>query len=187
MKVKEITFTALMAAVCCILGPLSIPIGTVPISLTVVSVYLCVFALGTKFGTIAYVIYLLLGAAGLPVFSQFQGGVSKLVGPTGGYLIGFVIMAVITGLFIDMASHFSGAKKYLLQVVGMVFGLAVCYLFGTVWFMVAYHVTLIAGLSTCVFPFLPFDALKIAFCVVIGNALRLALTRAHLISYAKAK
>ena len=157
MKVKEITFTALMAAVCCILGPLSIPIGTVPISLTVVSVYLCVFALGTKFGTIAYVIYLLLGAAGLPVFSQFQGGVSKLVGPTGGYLIGFVIMAVITGLFIDMASHFSGAKKYLLQVVGMVFG------------------------------FLPFDALKIAFCVVIGNALRLALTRAHLISYAKAK
>lgn len=187
MKVKEITFTALMAAVCCILGPLSIPIGAIPISLTVVSVYLCVFALGTKFGTIAYVVYLLLGAAGLPVFSGFQGGVGKLVGPTGGYLIGFIIMAVITGLFIDMASHFFGMKKYVLQVIGMVFGLAVCYLFGTVWFMVTAHVTLIAGLTTCVFPFLPFDALKIAFCVVIGNALRHALTRAHLISYAKAK
>lgn len=180
MKVKEITFTALMAAVCCILGPLSIPIGTIPVTLGVLAVYLCIFTLGARLGSIAVAVYLLLGAAGLPVFSGFQGGVAKLAGPTGGYLIGFLIMAIVSGVILDIAWRFNGAKRYVIQVVGMIIGLAVCYMFGTVWFMVTAHVSLIAGLTTCVIPFLPFDAIKIAFAAVAGNAIHAALVKAHL-------
>ncbi len=183
MNVKKMVFVALMAALCCVLGPLSIPIGAVPISLTVVSVYLCVYVLKTGMGTLAYVIYLLLGLVGLPVFSGFVGGPAKLVGPTGGYLIGFILMALISGAFIDRAQKLGGAKRICLQVVGMVIGLAVCYLFGTAWFVFSMDVTWGQALATCVIPFLPFDAIKIVLCVVLGNALRKALSAAKLMAY----
>ena len=100
-KTYEITMTALMAAVTCILAPLSIPIGPVPISFTNLAIYLSLYLLGWKRGTISYLIYLLLGLVGLPVFSGFTGGPAKLAGPTGGYIIGFIVMAVIAGLVID--------------------------------------------------------------------------------------
>ena len=100
-KTYEITMTALMAAVTCILAPLSIPIGPVPISFTNLAIYLSLYLLGWKRGTISYLIYLLLGLVGLPVFSGFTGGPAKLAGPTGGYIIGFIVMAIIAGLVID--------------------------------------------------------------------------------------
>ena len=97
-KTYDITMTALMAAVTCILAPLSIPIGPVPISFTNLAIYLSLYLLGWKKGTVSYLIYLLMGFVGLPVFSGFTGGPAKLAGPTGGYIIGFIVMAVIAGL-----------------------------------------------------------------------------------------
>ena len=92
----QMALIAVMAAITCILGPLSIPIpvSPVPISLTNLAIYLTVCLLGWKFGTISYLIYLLIGIAGLPVFSGFSSGFAKLLGPTGGYLIGFIPMAI---------------------------------------------------------------------------------------------
>lgn len=98
--------TAFMAAVTCILAPLSIPIGPVPISLTNLAIYLSLYLLNWKRGTISYCLYLLIGLAGLPVFSGFSGGIGKLAGPTGGYIIGFIPMAIIAGIIID---HFRNA------------------------------------------------------------------------------
>ena len=86
-----ITVTALMTAVTCILAPLSIPIGPVPISLTNLAIYISLYLLGWKRGTISYLIYLLIGLVGIPVFSGFTGGPAKLAGPTGGYIIGFIV------------------------------------------------------------------------------------------------
>ncbi len=183
MNVKTITFTALMAALCCILGPLSVPIGAVPISLTVISAYLCAFVLGAKYGTISYLVYLLLGAVGLPVFSGFTGGLAKITGATGGYLVGFIFMIIFTGAAVDLSAKFTGAAKIAVQVAGMVLGLAICYLFGTIWFMFVANMGFVASLSVCVFPFLVFDAAKIVISVILGNALRAALTRANLIVY----
>ena len=97
-KTYEITITALMTAVTCILAPMSIPIGPVPISFTNLAIYLSLYLLGWKKGTISYLIYLLIGLVGLPVFSGFTGGPAKLAGPTGGYIIGFIVMEVIAGL-----------------------------------------------------------------------------------------
>ena len=84
-----ITVTALMTAVTCILAPLSIPIGPVPISLTNLAIYISLYLLGWKRGTISYLIYLLIGLVGIPVFSGFTGGPAKLAGPTGGYIIDY--------------------------------------------------------------------------------------------------
>lgn len=106
--------TALMTAVTCILAPLSIPIGPVPISLTNFAIYLSLYLLDWKKGTISYILYLLLGLVGLPVFSGFTGGIGKLAGPTGGYIIGFIPMAIIAGIVIDKFS------QRWIQILGMI-------------------------------------------------------------------
>ena len=94
---------ALMAALTCVLGPLAIPLpfSPVPISLTQIPIFLAVYLLGWKYGTLSYVIYYLLGLVGLPVFSGGAGGMAKAAGPTGGYLLGFILMAIVAGLFIE--------------------------------------------------------------------------------------
>jgi biotin transport system substrate-specific component len=123
----QISLIGIMAAITCILGPLSIPIpfSPVPISFTNLAIYFTVFILGWKRGTISYLIYLLIGLVGLPVFSGFSGGPGKLVGPTGGYLIGFIFMAIIGGFFIE---KFSG--KVFMYIIGLILATIVAYLLG---------------------------------------------------------
>ena len=103
IKTATLALIGLMAAITCIMGPFSIPLpfNLVPISLTNLVIYFTMYILGMKKGTISYCIYLLIGLVGLPVFSAFTGGPGKLLGPTGGYLIGFIFLALISGFFID--------------------------------------------------------------------------------------
>lgn len=185
MESRSITMIALMTAVTCVLGPLSIPIGPIPVSLTNFAIYLTVYLLGWKKGSISYLIYLLIGVTGVPVFSSFSGGIGKLLGPTGGYLAGFLFMAVIAGWFIQ---KFSGGKpvQILLCFLGMILGTAVCYVFGTIWFVKVYAgtdtpYTYGAALAACVYPFIPGDLVKIAAAAFLGPQLRRALIRADLI------
>ena len=98
---KDMVFTALFAAIFCILAPFSIPIGEVPVSVTNFLIYITIYVIGWKKATVSYIIYLLLGFVGLPVFAGFTGGISKLVSPTGGYLVGFIFTSVISGLIIE--------------------------------------------------------------------------------------
>lgn len=107
LSVRQIAVIGVMTAVTCVLAPFSIPIGPVPISLTNFAVYMSLYVLGMKEGTLSYLIYLLMGLAGVPVFSGFTNGPGKLFGPTGGYLVGFLPMAVLAGLVVD---RFYGAK-----------------------------------------------------------------------------
>lgn len=178
MKTKTMALIALMAAVTCILGPLSlaIPISPVPISFTNLAVYFTIYVLGTKKGTISYLIYLLLGLVGLPVFSGFSGGAGKLFGPTGGYLIGFIFMALICGIFIEKWP----AKLYL-HFVGMILGTAVCYLFGTIWLAFQANMDFSAALAAGVIPFIPGDLVKIIIALLAGPIIRKQLKRAELI------
>lgn len=166
---SQLTLMAVMTAVICILGPLSIPLpfSPIPISFTNLAIYITVFALGMKYGTISYLIYLLIGMVGVPVFSGFSGGLGKLAGPTGGYLIGFIFLALIAGYFID---HFSG--RVLPAAAGMILGTAVCYLFGTFWLCQQASLNFAAGLATGVIPYLPGDGAKIILAAVAGPALR---------------
>jgi biotin transport system substrate-specific component len=175
MKTKEMVTIALMTAVMCILGPLSINIGVIPISFTNLAIYITLYILGWKRGTVSYLLYMLIGIVGAPVFSGFTGGIAKLVGPTGGYIVGFIFLALISGVFIE---KFENNK--VLCIVGMILGTAVCYIFGTVWFIVSSKTPLMASLSMCVFPFLPGDLIKIIIACVLGSKIKVQLRKAKL-------
>lgn len=168
IKTKQMVLIALMTAVTCVLGPLSIPLpfSPVPISLTNFAIFLAIFVLGMKNGTISFIIYLLLGAVGVPVFSSFRGGFQVLAGPTGGYLIGFIFLALIMGFALD---HFD--RKLVPTIIGMIIGMVVCYAFGTVWLAKLLSLSFKEGLMMGVIPYLPGDAAKIIIAAIVGPKL----------------
>ena len=174
MKVKDMTLTAVMAALICIAGPLVIPAGPIPLSLATLAVYLAGAALGKKWGTIAAGLYLLIGIAGVPVFSGFSGGFQKLAGVTGGYLAGYLPCAFLSGLGAELAEK--SGKRWIHPAM-MAAGTAVLYALGTAWFMIQTGNTLGAALGLCVVPFLPGDAVKIAAAAILTPALRKAAGR----------
>ena len=168
IRTKQMVLIALMTAVTCVLGPLSIPLpfSPVPISLTNFAIFLAIFVLGMKSGTISFIIYLLLGAVGVPVFSSFRGGFQVLAGPTGGYLIGFIFLALIMGFALE---HFD--RKLVPTIIGMIIGMAVCYAFGTVWLAKLLSLSFKEGLMMGVIPYLPGDAAKIIIAAIVGPKL----------------
>ncbi len=161
-----LSFCALMTAVTCILAPLSIPIGPVPLSLTNFVIYLSLYLLGWKLATVSYLIYLLIGLIGLPVFSGFTGGIGKLLGPTGGYIIGFIPMAILAGIAVEKY------KNRFVQFLALVLGTIICYTLGTAWFCIEAQSHLSAALGLCVFPFIPGDLCKIILAMLIGPIIR---------------
>ena len=174
-KVYQMVSIGVMTAILCILGPLSIPIGVVPIAFTNLAIYVTLYTLGMKKGTLSLIIYLLIGFAGMPVFSGFAGGPSKLLGPTGGYLIGFIFMALIAGFFIDKF-----IDKWYLCIVGMILGTAVYYFFGTVWLAYQANITASAALAAGVIPFIAGDLAKIIVTAFVGPKIRNGLIKANL-------
>ena len=113
-------------------------------------------------------VYLLIGAVGIPVFAGFTGGFGIVMGPTGGYLIGYILSALVTGLIISKSSG-----KFHWFVVAMIAGTFFCYLFGTIWYMVVMSQSnIVAALISCVVPFLPGDAIKIALASLLSYKLR---------------
>lgn len=174
-SVKSMIFTAIMAALICIAAPFSVPIGLVPISLATFAVYLAGGLLGAKRGALAVVVYILIGAVGLPVFSGFAGGFAKLLGVTGGYIIGYVPCALLSGLLYDRT------RRVWTLPVGMVLGTLACYIFGTAWFLIATAdgaitgASVVSALMMCVVPFLPGDAIKMATACALAMPLRARL------------
>ncbi len=164
----QMVLVALMTAMTCILGPMALPIpfSPVPITLTNLVIYFTVALLGWKLGTLSYLIYLLLGLVGLPVFSGFSAGFGKLFGPTGGYLFGFIMMAAIGGIF------FEKFKNKFVIFAGLVAGTAICYLFGTVWLAHLAGLTFTQALAAGVIPYIPGDLVKIVLAVLLAPEIR---------------
>lgn len=165
--------TAVMTALMCVLGPISLPIGPVPVSLTNFVIYITLYVLGTRLGTIAYCLYLLIGLVGVPVFSGWEGGPAKLFGPTGGYLLGFIPMAIVAGLVIDRY-----AKKYVLCVIAMFGATWICYITGTAWLAFSAHMTWSAAFAAGVIPFVIEDTCKMVISAIVGPILQSALNKA---------
>ena len=171
MKTLDMVYIALFACLMAICAWISIP-GQIPFTLQTMGVFLAVGLLGGKRGTLAVLVYILMGAVGLPVFSGMSGGIGKLLGMTGGYIVGFLVSAL---LMWAMEALF-GSKKWVLPV-SMVVGLIACYAFGTAWFMVVYTsskgaITLGAVLGMCVIPYIIPDAAKIAVALLLTKALK---------------
>lgn len=177
-SVKQLALISLMAAVICVLGPLAftIPVSPVPISLGSLAVYFVVSVLGMKLGTISVTIYILLGLAGVPVFTNFTGGPAKLFGPTGGYIVGYIFLALICGFFVDKFGN-----KLPVYLLGMILGTVVLYLFGTIWLGYLLDLTFAKALAAGVLPYIPGDIIKLAVAMALGIQVRKRLLKAGLI------
>ena len=177
LEIKKIILIALMTAIICVISPFSvvIPISPVPISLATFAIYLTVILLGCKDGTLSVFTYVLLGFAGAPVFTGFTGGVAKVLGPTGGYIIGYVFLALIEGLFVEGAR--TSAKVFL----GMLLGTIVLYAFGTFWLAKQSGMTLAAAFFAAVVPFVIGDIVKMIVALFVGTKIRNVLIKNNLI------
>ena len=168
VKVLDLVYVAIGAALIAICSWISIPTA-VPFTLQTFAVFFVLLLLGGERGTIATLIYVLLGAVGVPVFAGFTGGIGILFGSTGGYIIGFLFIGLIYILFTKFFK-----KNIAIKIAALVLGLAVCYAFGTVWFMHVYmqntgEVGLLTVLGWCVFPFIIPDLLKLVLAVIVAK------------------
>lgn len=174
-RIRQLTTVGLMTAVICLLGPLALG-GPVPVSLGMLGIYLAASILGMKLGTLSVAIYILLGLAGVPVFVNFTAGAGKLFGPTGGYIIGYIFMALICGFFVD---RWGG--KFIISILGMVLGTFVCYLFGSAWLAFQMSLTFPQALAAGAIPYIPFDLIKLFLGLILGGQVRKRLKKTGLI------
>ena len=165
MLVKKICFVAIFSAILCILAPLSLPIGPVSITLATLGVYIVSALLDYRLAPLVIIIYIILGIIGLPVFSNFTSGIGIILGPTGGYIIGYVLGSLACSLLIT----FNYKKKWMYPCA-MLIATIIIYLFGSIWFYIymkgSYSVSKV--LITCVIPFLLGDALKIVVASLVS-------------------
>ena len=169
-RTVDLVYCAVGAALIALCSWVSVP-ATVEFTLQTFAIFLLLALLGGRRGALSVCVYLLLGAAGLPVFAGFNGGVGALLGPTGGYLAGFVPLTLCYWL---VTAKLGGGTR--VQALGMILGLIVCYAFGTAWFMRVYArasgpVGLATALGWCVFPFIPWDGAKLAAALLAAKAL----------------
>ena len=174
-KIYGMTMTAVMAAVICVLSPMVIPIGPVPITLANLAMYFSLYLLGVRKGVASCLVYVLIGMAGVPVFAGFTGGAAKLFGPTGGYIAGYLFMVMIAGVFVERT------KNRALHFIGILTGTAVCYALGTLWYCVSMESGIGAALALCVIPFIPGDLVKIVLAITVGPMIRDRLEKAGLL------
>ena len=171
-RTRDLAFIALMAALMAVCAWITVPVGPVPFTLQTFAVFLALILLGGRRGTLAIALYLCLGLVGLPVFSGFRGGIGALLGPTGGYLLGFLATGLVYWALVGKLGD-----RLPVRIAALILGLAVCYAFGTLWFLQVYTepTTLWATLMLCVIPYLPVDAVKLVLALLVGSRVKKAV------------
>ena len=169
-RTVDLTYIALFAVLIAVCSWVSIFISSVPFTLQTFAVFAALGMLGGRRGTYAVLVYLLLGAVGLPVFAGFKGGLGALLGTTGGYILGFLGSALVYWLLTKLLGD-----SFPVMVFAMLVGLLVCYAFGTAWFMAVYTrtngpLTWMAALSWCVFPYILPDVCKLALALLLSRS-----------------
>ena len=174
MKTKPLVYAAVMAALITLCAWITIP-TVVPFTLQTFAIFLAVGVLGGKLASLSVAVYLLLGAAGLPVFAGFSGGIGVLLGATGGFLLGFLLAALVM-----WGAEAALGRSEPVFLASAVLGQGLCYLFGSAWYAFGYAggaAGLPAALSACVLPFLLPDAVKLALALALRRRLAPALAR----------
>lgn len=172
-KAKDISFIALFSAIIVICSLITIP-SVIPFTFQTFAVFLCLNILGAKKGLISILIYILLGVVGLPVFSGFNGGIGVLLNVTGGYIIGFVFSALVFWL---ITSIFNKKPRKTVNLIASFAGLIICYIFGTLWYILLFikngdAINITSTFTICVLPFVLPDILKIVLSVVISEKVK---------------
>lgn len=168
----DIASVAMMTALIVVCSWIAIPVGQIPITLQTFAVFAAVCMLGMKKSLCSVLVYILLAAVGVPVLSGFRGGVGALLGTTGGYVVGFVFIAIVSGFILDKCG-----KKIYVMVMALILGQVIMYAFGTAWYMIAYmkntgSVGLLSVLGLCVFPYIIPDLVKMALAITVAKAVQ---------------
>jgi len=181
MSTKNWVSAAMMTAIIAILAQLSIPIGPVPITLSVFGVYLAAGILGPKLGTISMIVYVFLGVIGVPVFANFSGGIHVLFGKTGGYLIGYIVATYFIGKLFekskDKSSRYRSTHFIIISLIGLIF----IYLFGAVQLKLILHLSWLKAFEFGVVPFILLDIVKIVIASIIIIPIKQSLKTSNLI------
>jgi len=180
LTIQEITMIGIFTAVTVVLAQISIPLPftPIPISMGVVAVYIAGIMLKPKHALLTQLCYLLLGAVGIPVFANFRGGAGVLIGPTGGYLMVYPVVAFFIAIIMNSCKGRQTESTQSKKVHFLKAGLTLCvallimYLGGTIWLCIMTGSTFAAGLAMAVYPFIPLDIVKIVFCVMVIIPLR---------------
>ncbi|MHB8129149.1 MAG: biotin transporter BioY [Mobilitalea sp.] len=177
MSTKDLVMTAMFTAVICVMAQISISTQPIPFTLALFAIFLTGALLSPRYAFLSVLVYLLLGAFGVPVFAGLKGGIQNLTGMTGGYLMAYPLMAFVTSLF------YKYIKKYKIfaLAIGMLVSLFLCYLIGTVWFSFITGTDFYKSLTLCVFPFILFDLLKIFLAISISTVIRKTAMKSNVI------
>ncbi|MEC5423130.1 biotin transporter BioY [Virgibacillus sp. C22-A2] len=176
LKLRMMIVTALFAAIIGVLAQLTIPLPLVPITGQTLAIGLAATILGSRYGTISVLLYLIIGAVGVPVFAQMSAGVGILFGPTGGYLIGFIPSAFIIGYFLEKTS-FTIKNAVIANLIGTVIALV----FGTVWLKIVAELSWTAAFASGAAPFIIVGVIKAVLAAWIGIVVRQRLASAKLL------
>lgn len=160
MKIRNLTLSALFAALMALCAWIQVPTGSVAFTLQTFALFLTLLLLGGKWGSVTVLVYLCLGLMGLPVFSGFQGGIGALLGPSGGYLLGFMLTAWIYGF-----TTFLFGKGTVFRIFGLLIGLFTCYLTGWLWYR---HFAPVNFFLWCA-PFVIPDLLKLSLAFFLAK------------------
>ncbi len=166
MKLSKLVTAALLTAALCVLAPVTVPMGGIPLSAATLGVYLAAGMQDIRYGTLSVAVYVLLGALGVPVFAGYAGGMGQLTGVTGGFLIGYVLCAAVSAAIIG------GKQRGWRVPLAFVAGTLVLYIVGAGWYMWQTGCTIVTALSVCILPFLLWDAIKIAAATGIIGLLK---------------
>ena len=171
-SVRELTYMALFTALIIAGAWITIPIGPIPFTMQTFSIFLTLLLLGGKKGTLSIIVYTLIGAIGVPVFSGLKGGLSTLFGLTGGFIIGFILLGLVYWIITNTFK-----EKEWIKIVALVVGVIVCYAVGVIWFTYLYskdigNISVSGSLAKCVIPFIVPDIMKLIFAFVLYKTLK---------------
>lgn len=176
LRLRRMILAALFAAITGVLAQLTIPLPLVPITGQTLAIGLAATILGSRYGTLSILVYLALGAVGVPVFAEMKSGISVLFGPTGGYLVGFVPTAFLIGWYMEKTT-FTVKNAIIANIIGMIVTLA----FGTVWLKISAGLEWTAALKGGFYPFIPVGIIKAVLAASIGIGVRKRLVSANLL------
>lgn len=178
---RRIVFCGLFAGLTVVLSQviIIIPFSPIPITLQVLSVSLAGAVLGSRLGMMSQIVYVLIGIAGIPVFAGFEGGIGVILGPKGGYIVSFPLMAFVIGYLIEKRSR----PGIVYCFVSMAAGLVICYTLGTAWLGTVLKLDLPTAVAMGIGWFLPLDILKLIFASIAVFELRKSLAAHNIFTY----
>lgn len=177
LKTKTLTQCALFTALLCVVSPIVVPIGTIPLTFSLFVLMLSAVILGPFKSTLSAVIYLLIGACGLPVFSSFTGGVGALFSLTGGYLLSYPLVTLVCAIPQKSKNPFTQTA---LTFLNCVLSVLLCHTLGILWYSFVSKTPLFLSTNGALL-LLPFDILKALLASVLGVQIKNTLKKSLLL------